>query len=265
VKLNLPNEHVEQNISVVLMNLSSLIANYIPQEQVHRTKEILFETCHSLLAIEGAPKDAIADSLFGFVSKKEHLDLCLEWAQSAQVTLNGAAVYELKQSHKHRILKVMHMSPSKMAEEKAAMLELIIGEDKSDLAENLRATCFSALPSAECKAQVWAEITNPNSTESLYMRRAKMGGFYSWDQMDLIEPYFDKFFEVLPEIAQKTTWKYLDTFFHMMLPTMQVKESHIVKLVALKNETPDSQLQFACLLQDGIEVLLRCKQIRDHH
>jgi len=96
VKQNLPCENVEQNISVVLMNLSALIKNYIPQDRVHLTKDILFETCHSLLAVEGAPKDAISDSLFGFVSKNEHLEMCLEWVKSSQITKNAVCVYELK-------------------------------------------------------------------------------------------------------------------------------------------------------------------------
>ena len=79
----------------------------------------------------------------------------------------------------------------------------------------------------------------------------------------MVRPYFDKFFEVLPQIGDKTTFKYLETFFHSMLPMMEISDSHIVKLVALKNDTADSQQQFASILQDGIELLLRSKQIRE--
>ena len=75
----------------------------------------------------------------------------------------------------------------------------------------------------------------------------------------MIRQYFDKFFEVLPSIAEGTTWKYFETFFYGMLPMMEITDSNIVKLVALKNDTADSQLQFSSVLQDGIELLLRSK------
>lgn len=59
-----------------------------------------------------------------------------------------------------------------------------------------------------------------------------MSGFYSFDQMDLCSPYFDKFYDVLADgFEQKHTYKYIESFFYNMLPRMNIKDSHIVKLV----------------------------------
>ncbi len=68
VRINLPTETVEQIISVGLMNLASLISNYIPQESVKDNQKILFNTLVLLLQKEGVVKDPIVDSLFGFIS-----------------------------------------------------------------------------------------------------------------------------------------------------------------------------------------------------
>ena len=57
----------------------------------------------------------------------------------------------------------------------------ITGDDNSDRAINARARCIAGLPDAAIKAKVWAEITDLNSQESLYVRNAKISGFYSWD------------------------------------------------------------------------------------
>ena len=95
-----------------------------------------------------------------------------------------------------------------------------------------------------------------------------MSGFYCSDQLELIAPYFDKFFEVLPMLNEKTTYKYLNQFFNSMLPTTEIKDSYIVRLVALKNETPDRAKNFSSMLQDGIEILIRTMQLREfakHH
>jgi len=38
---------------------------------------------------------------------------------------------------------------------------------------------MAGLPDAEVKARVWAEILDSNSTDSVYVKSAKMQGFYS--------------------------------------------------------------------------------------
>jgi hypothetical protein len=40
---------------------------------------------------------------------------------------------------------------------------------------------MASLPNPEIKAKVWAEITDPNNSDSLYVRQAKMNGFYGHD------------------------------------------------------------------------------------
>lgn len=47
-----------------------------------------------------------------------------------------------------------------------------------------------------------------------------------------------------------------------MLPTMHITDAHIVKLVSLKAATPDLESNFSKSLQDGIEILVRCMEIR---
>lgn len=90
-----------------------------------------------------------------------------------------------------------------------------------------------------------------------------MGGFYSWKQLDLIRPYFDKFYEALPLIYEKTSFKYVESF-NSLLPRMEIKDEHIVKLLALKLQTPDNNTNFANLLNENIELVMRSKQIREY-
>jgi hypothetical protein len=71
-------------------------------------------------------------------------------------------LFELKPTHKHSILRVLFKSRSFNLEQKMDLLEVTLGEDKSDLSENCRASCLAGLPDAEVKARVWSEITDPN-------------------------------------------------------------------------------------------------------
>lgn len=91
-----------------------------------------------------------------------------------------------------------------------------------------------------------------------------MGGFYSWKQFDLVQPYFEEFFKVLPTIYEKCQFKYVESFFHSMLPRMEVTDANIVKLLQIKQATPDNNSNFANLLQEGIELLIRQKLILEN-
>jgi len=142
------------------------------------------------------------------------------------------------------------------------LLQVTLGEDQSDLAERCRASCLAGLPDPAVKARVWSELTDPASKDSLYVKSAKMQGFYSADQLAIVEPYFERFFDVLVFMHEKTTYKEFSTFFHMMLPTIVVRDSFIVRLVSLLQEVPDNEQMFAETLKDGIDLLIRSQQVR---
>ena len=143
------------------------------------------------------------------------------------------------------------------------LLEKTLGDDKSDIAKRVRLTCDAGLPEAENKAKVWKELTDLSSTESIYDRSAKMTGFYSWRQLDLIRPYFDKFYEVLPLIYEKQAFKYLESFESHLLPRMEIKDEHIIKVLSLKLKTADVNSNFSRMLNEAIELLMRSKEVRE--
>lgn len=244
------------------MNLRVLIANYIPSEFVQEKKNTLFETLVALLGKDGVSKNPIVDQLFGFLSAKENMERALEWLEGSKIVVDGKELFELSKSHKYSIVRIIFKSKHFSLEQKQALLDKVGGEDISDQGEQLRASCYASTPDPEVKAKVWDDITNPECKDSLYIKRSKMGGFYASDQMEIIEPYFDKFYDVLTELHEKYTYKEFDTFFHNMLPRMKITDSHIVKLVSLKLQTSDNEQMFATTLQDGIEILMRSQSIK---
>jgi hypothetical protein len=54
----------------------------------------------------------------------------------------------------------------------------------------------------------------------------------------------------------------MENFFYSLLPRMDVRDEHIVKLITLKLKTPDTHSSFINLLNDGIELLVRTKEVR---
>jgi hypothetical protein len=90
-----------------------------------------------------------------------------------------------------------------------------------------------------------------------------MSGFFSASQIDLVRPYFDQYYDALPLIESQHGYKYLQAFTAYMLPTLEIEDKHIVKLINLKSKVPDTNKVFMNILQDNIETLLRIKNVRE--
>ena len=57
--------------------------------------------------------------------------------------------------------------------DKMELLEMTLGDEKSDIADQTRATCMASLPDPAIKATIWEELTDPKNTESKKMKEAK--------------------------------------------------------------------------------------------
>jgi len=135
----LPQETVEQAITSTLMNLNTLIQYYIPEDSVKTCQEKMFETLLDLLGkdIPDSIKNPVVDNIFGFISRKDHVDLAMKWNQSGFIhsaTDANKNLFDLQSTHKHSIVKKLHKSVHLSQDTKNAMLEQVIGDDKSDLA-----------------------------------------------------------------------------------------------------------------------------------
>lgn len=180
-------------------------------------------------------KDPIVDSLFMFLSNDEHLKDAQAWLESNKITVGDATLYELKDTHRKSILKALFKSDKLTLATKNEILENVLGDDKSDLAERCRIACHAQLPDAEVKAKMWADIIDANSADSSYVKQAKMSGFGIRSQQSILEPYDAKFYEVLPHVFKTMNHRNFSIFFMHMLPRNgDIKDEHIVKLVCLK-------------------------------
>lgn len=90
-----------------------------------------------------------------------------------------------------------------------------------------------------------------------------MAGFYGSSDKDICEPYFDKFYEYLPQLYIDHTQKFIEAFFYGMLPRKNIEDKHIVRLLVIKSQVADTNKLFSNLLQDGIELLIMSKTIRE--
>lgn len=97
------------------------------------------------------------------------MTLARSWIDKKKIHTIGEpdkAIYDLAQNNMFSICKVLFKSPHMTNEEKFAMLEKVLGDDKSDLAKRTRIQCETSIPDAAVKEKAWNEIINPKSTNS---------------------------------------------------------------------------------------------------
>ena len=269
VKTQLPNETVEQTLADTLMKLSSLISNYVPSENVLDSSKTIMETLLSCLVkyrTDNSICGPLVDNLMPFIQAPEHVELAISWIKKKHIHLAGSeeAIYDLTPSHIYTALKTVIKSSALTEKEKAELMETTLAHDKTDSAKNMRLVSRAATTDPKEKENIWIDLTSSNTSLSVYERISLMGGFWCSDQKELKAIYTEKFYEHLADqkFQHEHTFKYITAFLNNMLPRADIKDEHIVKLMQIKLEVPDTDKMYANQLQDCLETLLRCKKVR---
>ena len=78
-----------------------------------------------------------------------------------------------------------------------------------------------------------------------------------------MQPYFDRYYEELKDFDKRHSNQYVGSFIRHMRPTMEVLDSHIVKLVTIKGCVPDTNSAYKKKLEENLELLLRAQILRE--
>lgn len=270
VATQLPAENVEQTITDVLTKLSTLISDFIPSEKAAESKERMLNMLLQCLQNnqDDSIRGPIVDNMFSLIASDAHVALACSWLEHGHIHATcenpTASMYELKQAHKVAIVKTLHKLQNLKIDDKARYLDMVLADDKSDTAVMTRLSCMAASATPDVKAQVWHDLLSPDSKYSLYEKRALMTGFYSGADMDNYRMYAEKFYQCLPTLSQEHTYKFIETFFANMLPTLEIDDGHIVSLMHVKMSVADTNGMYQNVLQDAVERLLKMKRIREY-
>ena len=186
----------------------------------------------------------VLDNIFGFIPDK-YEGVVKEWFNNRLLTPKAGAEgsknepIKLSNHHCRAILK------NKFYTYEAT--EEFLKDDKSDLAKNTLLTVEAMTPDAAKKEQAWQNIVDAKAPFSSKQRGALMQGFY-YGPIELVRPYMDKFYTILPQVAEAHGNIFLESFFFSMLPRREVEDKHIVQLMTIKGQVPDTNSVFSNML-----------------
>lgn len=167
------------------------------------------------------------DKALQFLYDKENLELAASWIVNGKITVDGVELKNnLTPEHKYAIIKSYTSSIHFTLEQKSSLRAKTFEGDTSDKAHQVQRTCDFALPEAELKAQLWAELTNVESKDSILLSQQKISGFWNrYQQFDLIEPYFEKYYAILNDIIEKRDREFAQIFMAGFSPAFMARDS----------------------------------------
>ena len=131
---------------------------------------------------------------------KQDFEIWADWIFSGKVTVDGVELKsQLTNDQKYMIMQKYSACKDFSQEQKTKLIEKVMENDSSDKAIKAKQISELSTPTAEQKESLWKDISSLNSSESLMQRLIKIQAFFQrYQQLDPIEPYFDKYFEILP-------------------------------------------------------------------
>jgi aminopeptidase N len=135
-----------------------------------------------------------------------------------------------------------------------------LARDATDAGERHAAACRAAIPTAEAKQEAWHTLTGGELTIAMF--RAALSGFVDPDQPALVEPYRERYFEVVGGVWRNWSSAMAQDFVSgayavsaISLETVEMTDSYI--------RAADPPAALRRLLIEGRDDVLRALRCQD--
>jgi len=165
------------------------------------------------------------DKAMAFVTEAEHLKMTSDWILSGTIQIEGELLQcELTNEHKYAILKRYYASTHFTLDQKKALKAETFKNDESDTGKQIAKVCDYSLPDAALKEQLWTEIMDPQTKDSLMDTRQKIQGFWQrHQQLELITPYFEKYYNEVNKVVETRDREFAEVFTQSMSPAFMAR------------------------------------------
>jgi aminopeptidase N len=136
-----------------------------------------------------------------------------------------------------------------------------LGRDNTAGGQRQAASARAGIPTAEAKLAAWkAVIENDDLANALL--ESTVGGFSQPDQRELLEPFVDKYFEVISEVWKTRTNEIAQTLTLGLFPSLLGSPEILAKADAFISGSVDvGAIRLIRELRDNVARSLRCQTV----
>jgi aminopeptidase N len=128
--------------------------------------------------------------------------------------------------------------------------------DPSDRGQRAALRAEVSHPDPAVKAAAWERILG-EGYDSFKLTESAMGGFNWSVQRDLLNPYVDRFFEAVTQVAEQKPNEFLQSFIRALFPGYRVEQAVLERSEQLLANTPDHMTVLIRLLKEANDDLAR--------
>ena len=194
---------------------------------------------------------AIVRNMLAVARTPEHTAQLSKWLEGVNVPIGLTLDTDLRWAFVSRLVSLGVLPESAIEEE--------LERDNTAGGQRQAASARSARPTAEAKAQAWHDaIENTELANALL--DSTIGGFAQPDQRELLVPYIDKYFAVLPDVWKNRTNEIAQSITMGLFPSLLASPEILEKADAfLKTDTDAGSTRLVRELRDNIARSLKCQ------
>lgn len=113
------------------------------------------------------------------------------------------------------------------------------------------------------KEKLWNEINDPSSTDSLMEVSLKIEAFFQKSQLELITPYFAKYYAGIKDVVEKRDREFALVYMRGLSPTFMVRDEDINQVTDLLTKFTDPNHFFTLFLKKELETMEVRKKARE--
>ena len=253
------------NVLEALFEALSLAVNsYLPTDKVSDFSKEAADFFLKKAKKESGNKDLqtySVDKAIFFMSQKDNINAAAQWVNNNKIKVDDSELgCELSGPQKYDIVKKYWASSDFTQDEKNALKTKVFANDGSDAGKNVQKVLDWSLPDADLKKRLWDEITDVNSTDSVLETRLKIQGFWQKSQLELITPYFDKYYSNVAKLVADKDRNWAEVFIGGLSPAFMSREEDTKAFNALLEKQTDSEHFFTLFIKKQIELISVKKQ-----
>ena len=196
---------------------------------------------------------ALVRNIAALARTDEHAGLIADWLDGVNTPESLAVDTDLRWSLLTRLIALGAVEPSAIDAE--------LERDNTAGGQRQAAMARSSVPTAEAKEQAWKASIESDDLPNAILN-ATVGGFSQPDQRDLLIPFVDRYFAVLPEIWKSRTNETAQTLTSGFFPSLLASQEILAKAdTFLATDTDAGSTRLVRELRDNVARSLRCQEL----
>ena len=238
----------------ILLQARSAIEQFGNPEMRAQYRDALYVAMNGWLLVAPQGGDhqlALVRNMLAVARTDEHVAQLKRWFEGKEVPVGLTLDTDLRWSFVSRLVSLGALPESTIDEE--------LARDNTAGGERQAAAARAAIGTAEAKAAAWSAAIDSNDLANALLS-STVGGFSQPDQRELLKPYVDKYFEMLPQIWKTRTNEIAQTITTGFFPTLLASQEILDKADAfLKVDTDAGCTRLIRELRDSVARSLRCQ------